>query len=210
MNIGRRIRERRIELGLSVDDLAKKLNKNRATIYRYESNYIENLPTSVLESISKILNVTPAYLMGWENSKPFKKQDTTSPSAKDQIGAFYLQLKGLGWTCDWSEEDQTYYLSNGTTSIKVSDIEFSKLIKASEEFVQKQLHQLIFNSLSTGSTNHDVMSKPIALHEAAHPYQTHTLAAHEQADATEEGKQSDYELIRKIKENHGGGGAKHE
>lgn len=210
MNIGRRIRERRIELGLSVDDLAKKLNKNRATIYRYESNYIENLPTSVLESISKILNVTPAYLMGWENSKPFKKQDAISLSSEDQIRAFYLQLKGLGWTCDWNEEDQTYYLSNGTASIKVSDIELSKLIKASKEFVQKQLHQLIFNSLSTGPTNHDIISKPIVLHEAAQPYQIHTLAAHEQADATEEGKQSDYELIHKIKKNHGGGGTKHE
>lgn len=65
MTIGQRIKARRIELGLSVDFVAAKLNKNRATIYRYESDEIENLPTTVLEPLSEILQTTPAYLMGW-------------------------------------------------------------------------------------------------------------------------------------------------
>jgi repressor LexA len=51
---------------LSVDELAEMLHKNRATIYRYESNEIEKLPTTVLEPLAKALGVTPAYLMGWE------------------------------------------------------------------------------------------------------------------------------------------------
>lgn len=66
MNVGDRIKKRRTELGLSVEDVAKMLNKNRATIYRYESNDIENLPLSILEPLSKILQTTPAFLMGWE------------------------------------------------------------------------------------------------------------------------------------------------
>lgn len=72
MSIGERIKKRRQELNLSVEDIAKVLNKNRATVYRYESDEIENMPTSVLEPLSKILNTTPAYLMGWEdeNSDP--------------------------------------------------------------------------------------------------------------------------------------------
>ena len=67
MNIGQRIKQRRVELGLSVDDIAEKIGKNRATVYRYESNEIEDLPTSILEPLSKALLTTPAYLMGWEN-----------------------------------------------------------------------------------------------------------------------------------------------
>ncbi|MBS6503110.1 MAG: helix-turn-helix transcriptional regulator [Clostridium sp.] len=66
MNIGERIKERRKELGLSVDDVATKLNKNRATVYRYESNDIENLPLNILEPLAKVLQTTPAYLMGWD------------------------------------------------------------------------------------------------------------------------------------------------
>lgn len=61
MSIGDRIRQRRIELGLEVDELAQKIGKSRATIYRYENGDIENMPTTVLEPIAKALNTTPAY-----------------------------------------------------------------------------------------------------------------------------------------------------
>lgn len=65
MNIGNRIKERRLALGMSVDDLAIAVNKNRATIYRYEKGEIENLPTTVIEPLAKALETTPEYLMGW-------------------------------------------------------------------------------------------------------------------------------------------------
>ena len=72
LTIGERIRRRRKQLGLSVDDIAKKLGKDRATIYRYESSEIENLPLNVLEPLAKVLRVSPGYLMGWENIIPYK------------------------------------------------------------------------------------------------------------------------------------------
>lgn len=68
MTIGDRIKERRKELGLTVDELAERLGKNRATVYRYESNDIEKLPTTVLEPLANALGVSPGYLMGWEQS----------------------------------------------------------------------------------------------------------------------------------------------
>lgn len=65
MTIGERIKKRRKELGITVDELAEKLGKNRATIYRYESSEIEKLPTTVLEPLAEALRTTPAALMGW-------------------------------------------------------------------------------------------------------------------------------------------------
>lgn len=70
--VGERIRERRKQLGLSADYVAKRLGKDRATVYRYESNDIENLPLSVLEPLATVLGVTPQYLMGWENILPYE------------------------------------------------------------------------------------------------------------------------------------------
>lgn len=69
MNIGERIKQRRKELNLSVDDVANRLNKNRATIYRYESNDIENLPITILEPLAQILQTTPIYLLGLEDKQ---------------------------------------------------------------------------------------------------------------------------------------------
>lgn len=69
MTIADRIRNRRIELGLSVDDLAKLLNKNRATVYRYESNYIKTYQPDVMESLASALQTTPAYFYGYEDEE---------------------------------------------------------------------------------------------------------------------------------------------
>ena len=73
MNIGQRMKERRKELKMSADELAKRLGKDRSTIYRYEKGDIENLPLDILEPIANALETTPAYLMGWENSEKRKE-----------------------------------------------------------------------------------------------------------------------------------------
>lgn len=73
MTIGQKIKELRQQLNMSVDDLADKLGKNRATIYRYERGDIENLPLDVLEPLANALETTPGYLMGWEDT-PKKKE----------------------------------------------------------------------------------------------------------------------------------------
>ena len=68
MSIGQRIKVMKKQQGLSIDDLACKLGRNRTTIYRYENGDIENLPLGILDSLANALNTTPAYLMGWDNS----------------------------------------------------------------------------------------------------------------------------------------------
>lgn len=66
MNIGQRIKNKRKEMKMSADELARKLGKDRSTIYRYEKGDIENLPLDILEPIAAALDTTPQYLMGWE------------------------------------------------------------------------------------------------------------------------------------------------
>ena len=76
MNTGDRIKQRRLELGLTADDLADRINKSRATIYRYENGDIENMPTTILEPLAKALETTPADLMGWNNETQDKSNNT--------------------------------------------------------------------------------------------------------------------------------------
>lgn len=66
MTVGQRIKARRKELGISADDLGKKLGKDRSTVFRYENGYIEKLPIDILRPIAEALLTTPEYLMGWE------------------------------------------------------------------------------------------------------------------------------------------------
>ena len=65
MTTGNRMKSRRKELGIPVDTVAAALGVSVATVYRYESGEIEKVPGTILEPLAKVLNTTPAYLMGW-------------------------------------------------------------------------------------------------------------------------------------------------
>lgn len=65
MTTGEKIRTKRKQLGMTVDELAAKLGKNRATIYRYENDAIE-MPASLLKPLSEALDTEPADLMDWD------------------------------------------------------------------------------------------------------------------------------------------------
>ena len=92
MNTGERIKQRRKELGYSVEQLAAILGKNRATIYRYESGEIKDMPTTVLEPLAKVLKTTPAALMGWgsdaerfaETAEAFNKANPHLPTLQEK------------------------------------------------------------------------------------------------------------------------------
>lgn len=69
MTVGDRIKKRRESMGMSQTDLATKIGSAKQTLYKYENNIITNIPSDKIESISKALEVSPAYLMGWEAPK---------------------------------------------------------------------------------------------------------------------------------------------
>lgn len=91
MRIGERIKQRRLELGYTADALAKMLNKNRATIYRYENGDIENMPIDVLEPLAKALNTTPAYLMGWTDPQQSREPKPTEGYYDDSEAAEFAE-----------------------------------------------------------------------------------------------------------------------
>ena len=67
MNIGDRIRNRRLALNMTQEELAKKLGyKTKGSITKIESGY-QNLTHLKIVAIAEALNTSPAYLMGWED-----------------------------------------------------------------------------------------------------------------------------------------------
>lgn len=67
--INDRIKQRRLELNLSQEDLAKKTGyKTKSAISRIESGQ-RDLTQSQIEMFSKALDTTPSFLMGWENEE---------------------------------------------------------------------------------------------------------------------------------------------
>lgn len=69
MTKGERIKARREELGMTQTALADRIGESKQTVYKYESGLVSNIPSDKIELIAKVLNVQPAYLMGWDVSE---------------------------------------------------------------------------------------------------------------------------------------------
>ena len=63
MTLGKRIRTRRKELKMSVDELARKVGKDRSTIYRYENGEIGSMPLELVSPMVEALKMTPQELL---------------------------------------------------------------------------------------------------------------------------------------------------
>lgn len=59
------IKKRRKELNMTLLEVADALGITEATMQRYESGTIKNIPYENIEKISSVLNCTPQFLMGW-------------------------------------------------------------------------------------------------------------------------------------------------
>lgn len=66
MTTGERIKRRRLELGWSLRELAKRMGyANQSTISRIESGAID-IPQSKVVKFAEVMGTTVAYLMGWD------------------------------------------------------------------------------------------------------------------------------------------------
>lgn len=91
MSVGLRIKERRKEMGMSADELGKRIGKNRATIFRYENGDIERLPLDILKPIAEALLTTPQALMGWDEEKTAAENGNGLSKSKQQLLALAEQ-----------------------------------------------------------------------------------------------------------------------
>ena len=62
---GKNIFKARTNAGLTLRELGNKIGVSGATIKRYESGEITNIPSDKIEAIAKATGTSCAYIMGW-------------------------------------------------------------------------------------------------------------------------------------------------
>ena len=69
MSVGQRIKAARERKNLTLDEVAKRCNTTKQTIFKYENEIVTNIPYDKLELLTKALDVSPSYLFGWGEGK---------------------------------------------------------------------------------------------------------------------------------------------
>ena len=68
MEFNQLVKKRRLELGLTMEELGTRVGVSKATIQRWESGEIKNVRRDKITKLAKALETTPSYLMGWEEA----------------------------------------------------------------------------------------------------------------------------------------------
>lgn len=82
MNVKDIIREKRIELGMTMKEVADKVGVSEATISRWESGEIANMRRGAIFSLAKTLNISPNEIMGWKDT-PLIAAEEIAPYGKN-------------------------------------------------------------------------------------------------------------------------------
>ncbi|WP_314639554.1 LexA family protein [Stomatobaculum longum] len=85
MEMNQRIKERRLALNMTQEELAHKLGMQKSAIAKYESGRVENIKRSVLAKMAELLECSPAYLMGWDYEQPLPQFSNIFPISKKRI-----------------------------------------------------------------------------------------------------------------------------
>lgn len=130
--IGERIRQRREELGFSMEELANKLGVHKSSIQRYETNTFKTIKIPILNALAEILEVPAEWLSGEDNTEPerngeldrllfsardclnnlsgFNEQKIFDQSEEVQIGQFLLDyLQSLEMIVEAIKEKQNQW-----------------------------------------------------------------------------------------------------
>ena len=64
---GERIRYLRQLNNMSQEELGRRVGVQRAAINKYEKETVKNIPIHTIEKIAKVLDVSPTYIVGWND-----------------------------------------------------------------------------------------------------------------------------------------------
>ena len=83
--IGARIKEARLKAGLTLKELGKIIGIAESNMQKHEAGTIKRLSTIRLYELAAALNVTPEWIMGWEEKEVDKRTINSSDLTTEEI-----------------------------------------------------------------------------------------------------------------------------
>ena len=111
----------RTECNMTLEEVAKHLGISKATVQRYESGVIKNIPPEKIKQLSEIFNVTPSDLYGWDEMYPDVAVEF------EEFEEFVVYLRSLNYlvkTYQVSEESYEVEMKKNGINVSFTKEEF--------------------------------------------------------------------------------------
>ena len=88
MTIGQRIKLARERKDMTLDEVAKRCNTTKQTIFKYENEIVTNIPYDKIVLLSNALEVSPSYLFGWDEKENSPSEPTLTEGEQVLLNLF--------------------------------------------------------------------------------------------------------------------------
>lgn len=105
MTVGERIKNRRLELGMSQDELAAKMGYSGKTTISKAETCGDNITTTKIHKYADALNCSFSYLMGWEETMTESTAELSIDMLDDPVFVDYAKKL---FYADQKVKDQVY------------------------------------------------------------------------------------------------------
>ena len=112
MTIGERIKSLRESKRITQTELAEKLGTTKQNIYKYENGIITNIPSDKIELMAKCFEVSPGYIMGWEDEDKEQIKGAVPFYPQDMVPVPVIGRVAAGYTCLAETDIECYELVN--------------------------------------------------------------------------------------------------
>ena len=120
-NIGNKLKNRRLELGLTLEDVGQAVGVGRSTVQRWESGLIKNMGRDKIASLARILKMNPVELV------PYGNNDQTNYNVSDED---QQRLEAL------HQDPRLGILFDHTRKMKKEDVDF--MIQMAERMIRER------------------------------------------------------------------------
>jgi len=116
MTLGKKLKDRRLKLGLTLDEVGKMVGVSKSTVMKWETGYVENMRRDKIALLAKALKVSPLWVMGIEelDYSPANENITLLPivghiSCGNGVLA-YEDIEGYEPPKEWVAGGEFFYL----------------------------------------------------------------------------------------------------
>ena len=90
--VGERVKQRRIELDLTMPELGKRVGVNKSTIQRYEADGVDPKRTMIISGLAEALLTTPEWLTGISDEKEYDSRTLCQQVIEIQIFSYFFRV----------------------------------------------------------------------------------------------------------------------
>ncbi|MCC8075639.1 MAG: helix-turn-helix domain-containing protein [Clostridiales bacterium] len=96
MEVKDRIKARRTELGLTLEQVGNYVGVSKSTVKKWETGYISNMRRDKIARLSEILQISPVELMGWDTGEDMHLTITDGDPQMEALTQTARQLNAQG------------------------------------------------------------------------------------------------------------------